>query len=77
MLDIFKLSFKNNFIYLFLSVLGLRCCGAFLVVAGVGGSVSLVVVGRLLIAVASLVAEQGLWGMWASVVMILRLQSTG
>ena len=73
MLDIFKLSFKNNFIYLFLSVLGLRCCGAFLVVVGVGGSVSLVVVGRLLIAVASLVAEQGLWGMWASVVMILRL----
>jgi len=73
MLDIFKLSFKNNFIYLFLSVLGLRCCGAFLVVVGVGGGVSLVVVGRLLIAVASLVAEQGLWGMWASVVMILRL----
>ena len=54
-------------------MLGLRCCGAFLVVVGVGGSVSLVVVGRLLIAVASLVAEQGLWGMWASVVMILRL----
>ena len=47
--------------------------GLFLVVAGVGGSFSLAVVGRLLIAVASLVAKQGLWGMWASVVMILRL----
>ena len=38
------------FIYLFLAVLGLRCCVGF----------SLVAVGRLLLAVASLAAEQGL-----------------
>ena len=45
-----------NFIYLFLAVLGLRCCtGSSL--AAVSGGYSPVVVSRLLIAVASLVGE--------------------
>ena len=48
-------------------MLGLRCCaGSFLVVAS--GSYSLVSVCGLLTVVASLVAEQGLWGTQASVV---------
>ena len=52
------LIFKNNFIYLFLAVLGLRCSVAFFLVVGSRGY-SLVVVCGLLIAVASL-AEYGL-----------------
>ena len=48
------------FIYLFLAVLGLRCCAqAFLSSCGERGLL-FVVVCRLLIAVASLVAEHGL-----------------
>ena len=50
--------FKQNF-YLFLAVLGLFCCVGFSLVAASGGY-SLVAVLRLLIAVASLVAEHGL-----------------
>ena len=47
-------SLKNIYIYLFLAVLGPRCCaGFFLVVAS--GSDSLVMVHRLLIELASLV----------------------
>ena len=52
------LIFKNNFIYLFLAVLGLCCSVAFSLVVG-SRAYSLVVVCRLLIAVASLV-EYGL-----------------
>ena len=52
------LIFKNNFIYLFLAVLGLRCSVALSLVVGSRGY-SLVVVCGLLIAVASL-AEYGL-----------------
>ena len=48
-----------NFIYLFLAVLGLRCCGGFSLVAA-SASYSLVAVCRLLIVVASLVAEHRL-----------------
>ena len=51
--------FFNNFIYLLLTVLGLPCCAGFLLVA-VSGGCSLVEVHRLLIAIASLVAEPGL-----------------
>jgi len=48
-----------NFIYLFLTVLGLRCCEGFsLVVAG--GGYSLLVMRGLFIAAASLVAEHEL-----------------
>lgn len=48
--------------------------GLFLVVFEGRGSFSLVcvVMTELLIAVTSLVTKQGLWGMWASVVMILQ-----
>ena len=50
-------------------MLGLRCCaGSVLVVAS--GSYSLVSVCGLLTVVASLVAEQGLWGTQASVVVV-------
>ena len=45
----------------FLAVLGLRCCTGFSLVAASGGY-SLVAACRLLMAVASLVAEQGLCG---------------
>ena len=48
--------FKNNFIYLFLAVLGLHCCAGFSLVVATG-DYSLVVVLGLLIAVASLFAE--------------------
>ena len=52
--------FKNNvFIYLSLVVLGLHCCRRFSLGAASGGS-SLVAAHRLLIAVASLVAEHRL-----------------
>ena len=51
--------FKNNFIYLFLAVLGLHCCVGFSLIVASGGH-SLATVHRLLIAVASLVVEHGL-----------------
>jgi len=51
--------FLNNFIYLFLAVLGLYCYTGFSVV-GVKGGCSLFVVLRLLIAVASLMEEYSL-----------------
>ena len=60
-------NFIYSFIYLFLAMLGLPCCGDFSLVV-VSGCYSLVVVRGLLIAVASLVAEHGLQGSWASVV---------
>ena len=52
---------KNNFMYyiLFLAVLGFHCCTGFSLVA-VSGGYSLVEVRERLIAVASLVAEDGL-----------------
>ena len=50
---------KNNFIYLFLTVLDLCCCMDFSLVA-VSGGYSLVAMWGLLVAVASLVVEQGL-----------------
>ena len=49
----------NDFIYLFLAVLGLLCCEGFSRVAASGGG-SLVVMSGLLIAVASSVVERGL-----------------
>ena len=61
------ISFLNSFIYLFMAVLGLHCCPGFSLVEASGGS-SLVAVCGLLIAVASLVDEQGLWGAWPAVV---------
>ena len=51
--------FINLFIYLFLAQLGLRCCAQVSASCGEQGLL-FVVVCRLLIAVASLVAEQGL-----------------
>ena len=61
---------------LVLAGLGLRCCAGFSLVSESRGC-SLVAVLRLLIAVASLAAQHGLWGAWASVVGVRRLQSTG
>ena len=55
------------FTYLFLAVLGLCCCTGFSLVVASGGY-SPVAVPGLLIVVASLVAEPGLSGSWASVV---------
>ena len=54
----FVVGFLNNFIYLFLAVLGFHCCVCFSLVVECG-SYCLVVVHRLLIAAASLVAERG------------------
>ena len=51
--------FKNFKFYLFLAVLGFCCCAGFSLVVTSRGS-SLVAMCRLLIAVASLVLEQGL-----------------
>ena len=51
--------FLNKFIYLFLAVLGLRCCAWAFSSCGEWGLL-FVAVRRLLIAVASLVAEHGL-----------------
>ena len=59
------------FMYL-LAVLGLVAAQAFAVV-DVSGGYSPVVVGGLLIAVASLVAEHRLQGMWAAVVAVPEL----
>ena len=59
------------FMYL-LAVLGLVAAQAFAVV-DVRGGYSPVVVGGLLIAVASLVAEHRLQGMWAAVVAVPEL----
>ena len=49
----------TQFYFLFLAVLGLGCCASFSLVA-TSGSYSQVVAFRLLIAVASLMAEHGL-----------------
>ena len=56
----------KNFIYLFLAVLGLPCYEVFFLAAE-SWSYSPVAVHRLLIMVASLVAEHGLQGRQASV----------
>ena len=69
-------SVLKGFYYLFLALLGLRCCAGFSLVVASGGNF-LVAVCRLLIAVASLVAEQRLWGSWASVVAAHGLSSWG
>ena len=61
--------FFKVFIYLFLPVLFLCCCAGF--------SLVVVVMHGLLIAVASLVAEHGLWGTWASVVAAPGFSSCG
>ena len=58
-----------NLIYLLLAVLGLRCCSGFSLVA-VSRSYSLVAMCQLLIVVASLVVEHGLWGPWVLVVAV-------
>ena len=51
--------FKNKFIYLWLHWVFVAACGLSLVAAS-GGGLLFIVVRRLLIAVASLVAEHGL-----------------
>ena len=63
------------FIYLFLAMLRLHCCSGVSLVAESGGY-SLVVACGPLIVVASSVADHGLQGAWASVVVAFRLQST-
>ena len=64
---------KKNF---FLAVLGLCCCVGFsLVVAS--RSYTLVAVRGLLVAVASLVAEHRVCGIWASVVVARGLSGCG
>ena len=57
--DFFSSTFKKVFIYLFMAVLGFRCCMGFSLIV-VGGGCSLVVWCGLFIAQASLVAEHGL-----------------
>ena len=57
----------NLFIYLSLAALGLRCCTQAFSSCGERGLLFVAVCG-LLILVASLVAEQGFQGAWASVV---------
>ena len=69
-------SFIYLFLKYFLAELGLGCCEGFSLVA-VSWGYSLVVMGRLLIAVASLVADHGLWGSGASVVVAHELRSCG
>ena len=69
-------TFSNNFIYLFLAMLGLCCCRGFSLVV-VSGPYSLAVMCGLLMAVASVVAGHGLQGTWASAVVASRLQDTG
>ena len=59
-----------------MAVLGLHCCSGFSLAVASGGY-SLGAARRLLIAVASLVAEYGLYGARASVVAAPRLSSTG
>ena len=49
----------------FLAVLGARRCAGLLLIAALGASLSLVAVRRLLIALASLAAEQRIEGTWA------------
>ena len=56
---LFPLLFLYKFIYLFLTVPGLRCCTGFSLVA-VSGGYSLVAVLELLIAMASLAVGHGL-----------------
>ena len=56
---IYVLFLKNKFIYLFMAVLGLRCCVRAFSSCGERGLLFVAVRG-LLIAVASLVAEHGL-----------------
>ena len=51
--------FLKKYSYLFMAALGLHCCVGFSLVA-VSGDYSLVVVCRLVLAMASLVAEHGL-----------------
>ena len=57
-------------------MLGLYCCASFSLVAG-SGDFSLVAVRKLLIVVASFVAERGLKGMRASVAAACGLSSWG
>ena len=52
-------------------------CSEAISLVTVTGGYSLVVVHGLLIALASLVAEHGLWGTWASVAVSYRLSSCG
>ena len=64
--------FLNTFFFFFfllLAVLGLYCCVVFSLVVASGGYSPLVVRG-LLTVVASLIAEHGLWGARASVLMM-------
>ena len=68
--------YKNNFIYLFLTVLGLCCCAGFSLVA-VSGDYSVVAVYEVLIAVVSLALGAPVQGAQASTVGAPRLQSTG
>ena len=56
-------------LFLFLAVPALLCCTSFSPVAVIWGY-SLVVVCRLLVAVASLAVEHGLCGLWTSVVVV-------
>ena len=55
---------KNNFIYLFLAMLGLNCWAGFSLVSESGSS-SLIVVCGLLITVASPLVEHRPQGVWA------------
>ena len=69
------LFFKNNFIYLFLAVVGHCCCVQAFSNCGKRGLL-FIAVGSLLFAVASVVAEHSLLGSW-TVVTARRLSSCG
>ena len=67
---------KKKIIYLFFSVLGLRCRSGFSLVVESGGYSVVVACGPLIV-VASLVEKHGLWGPQVSALVAPRLQSTG
>ena len=58
-----------------MAVLGLCCCVGFSLVLASGGFSLVVVHGVLVVHGGSLVAEHGLYGAWASVVVICGLSS--
>ena len=75
LLFVVRFFFKiNKFIYLFLSVLGLHCCLWAFFSCDERGLLFVVVCG-LLILVASLFADHGLWGLRALAVVACRLSS--
>ena len=66
LLELYAFVFLSNFIYVFLAVLGLRCCADLSPI--VEGGCSLFAAHRLLIVVASLIERPGLYSIGSTVV---------